>query len=78
LSRPSVQLALLLIHQERRLHESIGLLPDAEFSKDYKNWGVSEKPWIEMTNGALVAKIVDLSLRVRDAFQKANKLSLLS
>jgi hypothetical protein len=53
-------------------------VPDSKFDKDYKNWGVSEKPWIEMNNGYLVTKIFNLSLLIHGEFQKENKLYLLS
>jgi hypothetical protein len=51
--------------------------PDSVFDKDYKNWGISEKPWIEMDNGKLVTKIVDLADQVFNLFKKSKKIHLL-
>lgn len=51
--------------------------PDSVFDKDYKNWGISEKPWIEMENGNLATKIVNLADQVFNLFRESNKIHLL-
>lgn len=47
-------------------------LPDAIFEKGYRDWDISEKPWIEMDNGELVKKIVGLADQVFKLFQSEN------
>jgi len=52
-------------------------VPDSIFNKEYENWGTSEKPWIEMTNGKLIEKIVYLADRVCNVFHESKKIHLL-
>lgn len=52
-------------------------LPDTQFDKEYRDWGISEKPWIEINNGKLVEKIVALADQVCKLFQDSKKVHLL-
>lgn len=50
------------------------IVPDREFDASYKNWGVSERPWIEMNERKLAKKIVDIAKRVDDVFSECSYL----
>jgi hypothetical protein len=52
-------------------------VPDTVFDKDYKNWGTSAKPWVEIDNGELVKKIVSLADQIFNLFQASKKIHLL-
>lgn len=50
------------------------VVPDLEFDVSYKNWGVSENPWIDMYNGELAKKISDIASRVNNTFSECSYL----
>lgn len=44
------------------------MIPDRIFENEYKHWSKSEKPWIEMNNGTLPKKFIDLAIKVDQIF----------
>jgi hypothetical protein len=52
--------------------------PNADFDGEMRNWSISEKPWIMINNGELASKIVELAVKVRDAFLLDDRLCLLN
>lgn len=43
-----------------------------EFSEEYRNWDSSEKPWIDIQEKKLAAKITNIAKSVRDAFYECS------